>query len=192
MWRKSWQLPNCAALLLREGLVGKAVVGLNIPFLRMRLEMGGSIRRAPVGRATIRSLSPAAMMARGLGSRRGEARQAFCRVCGPLSTGLCVHRVLSKPGRPSGHKFFRPYSCRNRYCPAQHVGLTRIRDLFSLREVGETPVLSSRLLPLEYLSPHQGRSSRSSRKSRFHRLEIGGSLPPVPTQVRMEQFNRCC
>ena len=115
----------------------------------------------------------AAMMARGLGPK--AKRQAFCRVVG--AQYVCAS---FEPGRPSGHKFFRPYSCRNRYCGA--CGPALYRDLFF--RYAKLESVASRLAP--DTCRHRGRSHVIAKIDFTVR-----SLGRMPRADEVRQFNRC-
>jgi hypothetical protein len=62
------------------------------------------------------------MASRGLHAK--AKRQAFCNIFGAQ-----YQCVSFEPGRPTGHKFFVPFHCKNRYCP--DCGPVIFRELFA-------------------------------------------------------------
>lgn len=107
-----------------------------------------------------------------LGLRSKARRQAYCGVLGAR-----FDCVSFEPGRSSGHRFFRRYSCWNRYCP--RCGPVSFRRLFA-------KYLGLRDAAAALLSQGQ----RSGRRCVIAKLDFTTrNLGRMPTASEVRSFN---
>jgi hypothetical protein len=136
---------------------------------------GGWLLIAERGGASAGQLQKARRMVT-LGLDAKARRQAYCGVIGAR-----FDCVSFGPGRSGGHRFYRRFRCRNRYC--LKCGPQRFRDLFA-RYVKLRDVVA-KLVPQWSDRGRRGRPDRVVAKIDFTTKNLGKM--PTPSEVR--EFN---